>query len=85
MKSITIHNLEEPLNILLKKKARQKGTSLNKTIKGLLEEALGAKPGNAPDHKEDFRDLCGVWSVQEAERFEKSLGDFEIIDPEDWE
>ena len=33
MKSITIHGLEDPLDTLIREKARQEGLSLNKTIK----------------------------------------------------
>jgi len=33
MKSITIHNLDDPLDRLLQERARSQGMSLNKTIK----------------------------------------------------
>lgn len=84
MKSITIHNLDEPLNALLREKARQQGTSLNKTIKSLLEDSLGIAPGKRPAHRDDFLDLCGIWSPDEVAQFEKTQGDFATIDPEDW-
>lgn len=84
MKSITIHNLDEPLNALLREKARQQGTSLNKTIKSLLEESLGITPGKKPGHRDDFLDLCGIWSPEEVARFEKTQSDFAQIDPKDW-
>jgi len=84
MKSISIHNLDDPLNTLLRKRARQQGTSLNKTIKALLEESLGIAPRVSTGHREEFLDLCGVWSAKEVEKFEKALEDFEEIDQEDW-
>ncbi|MEW6429386.1 MAG: hypothetical protein AB1568_15285 [Thermodesulfobacteriota bacterium] len=80
MKSITIHNLDEPLDALLRKRARQQGTSLNKTIKILLADALGIGSGK----RQDFLDLCGIWSPEEVVEFEKTQGDFEEIHPEDW-
>jgi hypothetical protein len=84
MKSITIHNLDEPLDALLRKKARQQGTSLNKTIKSLLEDSLGIAPGKRPGHRDDFLDFCGVWSPNEVAEFEKTQSDFAKIDPEEW-
>jgi len=84
MKSISIHKLDDPLETLLRKRARQQGTSLNKTIKALLEQSLGIVPGVSTGHQEEFRDLCGVWSAKEIKELEKSLGDFEKIDSEDW-
>lgn len=84
MKSITIHNLDEPLNALLREKARQQGTSLNKAIKSLLEDSLGIAPEKRPGHRDDFLDLYGIWSPDELAQFEKTQGDFATIDPEDW-
>lgn len=84
MKSISIHNLDDPLETLLRKRARQQGMSLNKTIKALLEESLGTAPRVSNGHKEEFLDLCGVWSAREVAEFENALGDFDKIDQEDW-
>jgi plasmid stability protein len=84
MKSITIHNLDESLDTLLRKKARQKGTSLNKTIKSLLEDSLGITPESRQGHRDDFLDLYGIWSPNEVAQFEKTQSDFAKIDPEDW-
>lgn len=41
MKSITIHNVDDPLDRLLQERAKSQGMSLNKTIKFLLAESLG--------------------------------------------
>ena len=43
MKSITIHNLDETLENLIKERAKKQGKSLNKTIQALLNEALVKK------------------------------------------
>lgn len=40
MKSITIHNLDDPLYTLIRVKAKNEGLSLNKAIKKLLADAL---------------------------------------------
>jgi len=84
MRSITIHGLEDPLDRLIEERARQQGTSLNKTIKQLLAESLGlSQPSKA--HQQEFEDLCGVWSSNDLEEFSQHLGEFSTIDPKDWE
>ena len=84
MKSITIHNLNDRLATLIEKKARESGNSLNKTIKVLLQQALGLKPEAERDNKEEFADLFGVWNENDFKEFEESVKDFEEVDPEDW-
>lgn len=84
MKSITIHNLDDPLNTLIREKAKNEGMSLNYTIKKLLAEALGLSPRKGEDREKDFLDLFGVWSNKEAREFHKQVSDFEKINREDW-
>lgn len=84
MKSITIHNLDDPLNTLIREKAKTEGLSLNNTIKKLLAEALGLAPKKGEGRGKDFLDLFGVWSGEEVKEFNKQAGDFEKIDQEDW-
>ncbi|MBU0728837.1 MAG: antitoxin [Proteobacteria bacterium] len=84
MKSITIHGLEDPLDSIIRQRAKSNKTSLNKTIKQLLAEALGLKPELNENHREDFLDLFGVWSKADMIEFTNNIKDFERIDPEDW-
>ena len=84
MKSITIHGLEDPLDSLIREKAKSQGLSLNKTIKKLLAESLGVSPKSDEDRKDDFLDLFGKWSQKEAQQFKAQITDLEKIDPEDW-
>lgn len=84
MKSITIHGLEDPLDTLIREKARQEGLSLNKTIKQLLAETLGIKSPDQTIRKNEFADLCGVWSKKDIEEFEKNNATLSTVDPEDW-
>ena len=58
MKSITVHNLDESLDAEIKKLARKKGISLNKTIKNLLRESVGLDKEN--NHRKDFAGFLGV-------------------------
>ncbi len=84
MKSITIHGLDDELDKEIREKAKNQGTSLNKTIKKLLEKALGLKSTNEPNHKDEFIDLFGTWSKEDYLEFFKSTEDFNIVEPEDW-
>ena len=84
MKSITIHGLEDPLDSIIRQRAKRNKTSLNKTIKQLLAEALGLKPEMNENHREDFLDLFGVWSKNDLLEFTKNTKDFAEIDPADW-
>ncbi len=85
MKSITIHGLDETLDKLIRKRAKKQGSSLNKTIKRLLEESLGFHRKQNSDHRDDFLDLFGVWTKRESEQFMSQIKDLEKIDKEDWQ
>ena len=84
MNSITIHSLDDELDKEIREKAKNQGTSLNKTIKRLLEKALGLKSTKEPNRKDEFMDLFGVWSVEDYLEFFESTEDFNLVGPEDW-
>jgi hypothetical protein len=84
MKSITLHNLDDNLVELIERESKDKGISLNKTIKNLLHKALGTQPKDKAVRKEEFSDLFGVWDINQFNEFEKNTKEFEQIDPEDW-
>lgn len=85
MRSVTIHNIYEPLWAILKSKAQLEGQSLNKTIKMLLENATGVKPKVVQERKGEFSEFLGCWSKSDLNNFNKNISDFENIDAEDWE
>jgi len=85
MKSISIHNLDETLETLIRKKAKKSGLSLNKMIQNLLKKSLDLPTGEVATHEEDFRHLCGVWSKEDYQEFEKAVEPFDYIHPEDWQ
>lgn len=85
MKSITIHNLDEKLEKLIEREARQKGMSLNKTIKSILRQALGLTQKDTDRTKEEFMELFGVWTEADFAEFSNKVRDFDQIDPKDWE
>jgi hypothetical protein len=84
MTSITIHGLEDPLDSLIREKARQQGISLNKTIKLLLAQSLGISD-DRPNNRDDFADLCGVWSSEDLAEFNHNTEEFSVTDLKDWE
>lgn len=84
MSSFTIHDLDESLAALIRAKAKADGESMNRTIKRLLEEALGIKVTPPRKHRNDFEKFCGIWSKEEAAEFEEAIADLERVDPEDW-
>lgn len=84
MKSITIHGMDDQLSKKIREKAKSQGLSLNKTIKNILEQALGISPQGTKDHRDDFIDFFNVWSEEDFKAFEASIQDMRRIDPEDW-
>ena len=84
MKSITIHGIDEPLARLIRTKADSEGLSINKTIKKLLEEALGVKPRQKGLNRADFEEFYGLWTKSDLNEFEKKIIDLRRINYEDW-
>lgn len=85
MKSISIHGLDETLDAIIKEKAHKQGLSINKTIKKLLEEALGIRPKDSSINEKAFSDLFGIWNQDDLNDFQKSTFDLNQIDEKDWQ
>lgn len=69
MKSITIHGIDESLDQCLREKAMKSQKSMNKTIKEILEGALGLNVKKKIDRRKGFMDLYGVWTDKEEAEF----------------
>jgi len=85
MKTFTIHGVEKPLADLIKAKAQSDGLSINKTIKKVLEEYFGVKPQPERINPGDSKMLCGLWSKDDLNEFEKKASAFRKIDDADWQ
>lgn len=85
MKSMTIHGIDKQLEKLIKAKAQAEGLSVNKTIKQILETALGVKPPLQHKNIDDFKEFCGVWSEADLKEFEEKTADTRNVDTEDWQ
>ncbi len=79
--------MDDEVDAILRQLAKREGISLNKAALKLLKKGAGiadtaqANPnaiGTALD------DLFGVWSQEEAERFDTALEDFETVDEGAW-
>lgn len=84
MKSITIHNLDDALELSLRERAKKYGTSLNKTIQILLKESLGLNSKSPGNNREDFLDLSGVWSEKDEAEFLRKTRKLREINDRDW-
>ena len=86
MSSITLHNLEDSLYALLKRKARTEGKSLNRTIQELLTESVGLKrkAEKSGKKKDVYEELCGAMSAEELRKMEEAEKEFEVIEEKDW-
>lgn len=84
MKSITIHKLDSDLAEQLEKRAKRDGSSLNRTVKSILRNALGLSKPALIDHRNDFLDLFGSTPKEEAEEVQKRIDEARTIDPSDW-
>ena len=83
MKSITVHGIDGETEKLINERAKSAGTSVNKVVKELLAKALGLGR-DKNDHRDEFRDLFGVWTEDDEEQFLKAVKDLEIVEPGDW-
>lgn len=83
MKSLTIRGLDEMLEKALHQKSKEIHQSLNKTILGILREALGIGTERYRTYH-DLDNLAGTWSDEEFEDFQKNTEVFEQIDRELW-
>ncbi len=84
MKSITIHGVDVHLAEAIKRLAKENQTSVNRTVKRLLEEVLGMKPRESARYYDDFAEFCGLWSAQELTEFEDATVDLAAVDQQDW-
>jgi plasmid stability protein len=87
MKSISVHGIDKEIELALRERAKTEGKSVNKVVKELIANALGLgdKKKKKKDKREEYADLCGVWTEEEAAQFLESIADMETIDERDWQ
>ncbi len=85
MKPITLRNLPPELGRFIRQKAKAERTSLNKTVRNLLESSVaGPEKTRAGELHHDLDRLAGCWTQDEAAAFEAFLSGERKIDPELW-
>jgi len=83
MKSLSIHGLDEEMEKLINKRAKNAKISVNKFVKELLRKSLGLGP-EKKDNSAEFLDFFGVWTADEQKSFQEAIKDLETVNPEDW-
>jgi hypothetical protein len=90
VRAITLRNVPGALARVIRRKAAEGRTSINRTVIRLLEESVGngpSKPGKKgegrPPHH-DLDKLAGCWGKEDAAAFEETLKAQRVIDPGLW-
>lgn len=85
MKAITLRNLPPELQRVIRRRAKEKGTSISRAVISLLEESTGIcdkKKKKVVYH--DLDALAGSWTREESSQFEHTLAEQRGIDPDLW-
>jgi hypothetical protein len=86
VKIVTLRKLPPEVSRVVQRRARERGTSINKAVISLLEEAAGIRrKGLGSTLYHDLDTLAGSWTKEEAARFEEVLRKQRRIDPELWQ
>jgi hypothetical protein len=83
MKAITLRNVPPEIARVVRKRATERGQSLNKAVLDLVAEGAGLKK-HAKKRHTDLDALFGKWSKKEADAFDRHLRELRKIDPEVW-
>lgn len=86
MKAVTLRNLPPELAKVVRKKAEEKGTSINKAVISLLEESTGTRRRKQAKEilHHDLDALAGSWTKGEALEFDRALASQRVIDRDLW-
>ncbi len=84
MKTITLRDCPPQVAREIETRAKKQHTSLNRTVVGLLEEALGLKGAAREKRHLDMDCFIGKWTKEEADEFDKNLKLQRQIDPKMW-
>ncbi len=84
MKTLTIRNIDEELNQVLRNKVKQTGFSLNTLVVNLLKQATGLSKQQFTKKYNDLDALAGTWDNKEYEEFNKNISSFNQIDEDMW-
>ena len=80
MKAITLRNLPPNLDKAIRKRARAKRMSVDKTVIRLLEEYLTQDKTKQAELHHELDDLSGSWTAHVAAEFDETLVKQRTID-----
>ncbi|MCF6247086.1 MAG: hypothetical protein L3J69_06960 [Desulfobacula sp.] len=83
MRQITLRQVPENIDSLIRLISKKQNKSINKTIITLLEKALGLKDNS--NKKRDLSELAGTWDQFQSDEFKKNTKLFDKIDRGIWE
>ncbi len=84
MKTITLRDFPPEVAREIETRAKRQSTSMNRTVMGLLREAVGLTDSPRGKLYHDMDTLIGRWSKAEADAFDKFLKSERPIDPKMW-
>jgi len=87
MSQLTLRGVDTVLDQRLRGEAKQRGTSLNRTVLALLGESLGLRGQSTQSERtyDDLDHLIGGWTEDEAAEFDDRLRQVRRLDTEIWE
>jgi hypothetical protein len=83
MESVTLRKLPPEVAKMIRAKAEEDRTSLNRAVIRLLEEVAGTVRRKKPLYHE-LDHLAGSWNEEEAKAFEEALESQRTIDEDLW-
>lgn len=84
MGTMTIRGLDDAAINVLKKKAKQDGSSVNAALLKILRKELGIGKKRHTVVHNDLDHLAGTWDKKDYGEFLKNIEDFEKIDKKMW-
>jgi hypothetical protein len=84
MKTITIRGIDQTLEGMIRKDAKENNMSINQWILNNLKKVSGLEKEPVFRKYHDLDELAGGWSKKEASEFRKNIGIFEKIDEDIW-
>lgn len=84
MNPITLRNLPPQVGRIIRKRAQENRTSVNKAVIQLLEEGLGIVRRKPKVVHHDLDALAGSWTHAESNAFEAALATQRTIDEDIW-
>jgi hypothetical protein len=84
VKTISLRGIDEELAENLKRTAKERGGSINKTVLEILRNSLGLNSRTRGRVFHDLDDLAGTWSDTDWQQFKKATKFFDTIDKDLW-